>query len=688
LDPPRDRFQDQRAGFKNLTPDTRGKGGGVDVSFAESMANRTDLTRARFYAFGALSIAAFLWLLHEHPIPVAVAQIGTDQERIGAIHDGSHAGEGQTFSFLRMRFAWCPRTDNFKMGSPEWENGRSTDENQVEVTLTKGFWLGKFEVTQRQWSELFDSPEDQPWKNDENTPSRPNLPASYISWAKAKEFCEILSRREREAGRLPRGWEYTLPTEAQWEYACRAGTKTVYSFGEDDSKLGDHAWYEKNSSNQINPVNTRSRNAWNLCDMHGNVWEWCLDYYSPMLKPRVDLFNDVRSNYRVNRGGAFNSQPAECRSANRGYNKSPFDRSYVGRTIGFRVALCREQQETADVAPGEDGTTSGRSRPYEIVAIGSVVAIFIAWMAFRPFSRWLRRKTPSARPKPAAIATSVTSSSLSHPELGSLHRRTPAVAAEGPCPDVVLVTVNENETRAVHEAFVKASGVEGVPVALSGRLYHDLGIVNGTSVYHAISEMGSGGSGGMQQTVEKAISVLKPGAVIAIGIAFGVNEKKQAIGDVLVSKLLRLYDLQRVGKRSRIILRGARPDASPRLVSHFRGFAQTKWDGAPVKIGVLLTGDKLVDNVDYRNQLLKLESEAEGGEMEGAGLYVSSSENKVDWIVIKAICDWADGSKDTDKATRQMLAARNAAEFVVGSLKYAPLRHSDVGKRRDPDRPI
>ena len=98
----------------------------------------------------------------------------------------------------------------------------------------------------------------------------------------------------------------------------------------------------------------------------------------------------------------------------------------------------------------------------------------------------------------------------------------------------------------------------------------------------------------------------------------------------------------------------------------------------------MLTGDKLVDNVDYRDQLIKFESEAEGGEMEGAGLYVSSYDNKVDWIVIKAICDWADGNKGVDKTAGQKLAAKNAAEFVVESLKYTPLQHPNAGKHRHP----
>jgi len=257
---------------------------------------------------------------------------------------------------------------------------------------------------------------------------------------------------------------------------------------------------------------------------------------------------------------------------------------------------------------------------------------------------------------------------------GGVTPATPKPAQPPPKPDVVVVTVNKHETRAVLSAFEEATGAGAVAVPLDDRVYHNVGTLKGTTVYHVISEMGSGGAGGMQQTVDKAIRSLDPGAVIAVGIAFGVDESEQAIGDILVSKQLRLYELQRIGKQSKIVLRGARPDAAPRLVNHFRGFADTKWEGASVTPGVILTGEKLVDYVDYRKQLQTFESEAIGGEMEGAGLYVSGYDHKVDWIVVKAICDFADGNKGAEKTDRQKLAAKNAAEFVVESLKYAPLK--------------
>lgn len=123
-----------------------------------------------------------------------------------------------------------------------------------------------------------------------------------------------------------------------------------------------------------------------------------------------------------------------------------------------------------------------------------------------------------------------------------------------------------------------------------------------------------------------------------------------------------------------IVLRGDKPHASSRLINHLEGFCQVKWKGAKVWPGVILSGEKLIDNIDYRDQLLKLDNEAVGGEMEGAGLYVSSHDHKVDWIVIKAICDWADGNKKKNKTRRQKKAAKNAAEFLVESLKYAPLK--------------
>lgn len=242
--------------------------------------------------------------------------------------------------------------------------------------------------------------------------------------------------------------------------------------------------------------------------------------------------------------------------------------------------------------------------------------------------------------------------------------------------DLLLVTVNDYETKSVIAAFEEETGAGATRLNIDDRLYLDLGDVNGTSVFLALSEMGSGGPGGAQQTVDKAIRALKPGAVIAVGLAFGVDEDKQSIGEILVSKQICLYDLQRRGEE--IVVRGDRPHASTRLINYFASFAQTNWSGDRVSPGLLLTGEKLVDNFDYREQLRKLEVESIGGEMEAGGVYTACHEHKVDWIVIKAICDWGDGHKAENKDEHQAKAATNAVSFLVHCLKQCGLTGSSA----------
>jgi nucleoside phosphorylase len=253
--------------------------------------------------------------------------------------------------------------------------------------------------------------------------------------------------------------------------------------------------------------------------------------------------------------------------------------------------------------------------------------------------------------------------------------------------DVLIVTVTKVESRAVLEAFREATGKEAQRVSIGDRIYHHLGEVNGARVFMTVSGMGSGGVGGAQKAVDKGIEALSPSAVIMAGIAFGINEKKQAIGDILVSEHLMLYDLQRVGTdqagQLEIILRGSRPDASSWLVNLFKS-VDLYWDDtkAKVRFGVVLSGDKLVDNFDYREQLKQFEPEAIGGEMEGAGMYVASQDKKVDWILVKAICDWADGNKGgPNKDANQATAAHNAAAYVFYALQFATVNWQE--KRRE-----
>jgi len=237
--------------------------------------------------------------------------------------------------------------------------------------------------------------------------------------------------------------------------------------------------------------------------------------------------------------------------------------------------------------------------------------------------------------------------------------------------DILIVTVTPTESRAVLQAFEKTTHKKANSVTVGDRVYRDLGIINGAKVFMALSEMGAGGLGASQQAVQKAITSLQPHAVIMVGIAFGVNEDKQKIGDVLVSKQLMLYESQRIGV-GEIVSRGDRAHSSTRLFNYLNN-AHLDWELAKVRFGLVLTGEKLVDNLDYRESLKKLETEAIGGEMEGAGLYVSCQDAKVDWILVKAICDWADGNKEQDRDQRQQLAADNAAAFVLFALQHAPL---------------
>ncbi|ESQ15370.1 MAG TPA: hypothetical protein DDY14_09470 [Chromatiaceae bacterium] len=242
-----------------------------------------------------------------------------------------------------------------------------------------------------------------------------------------------------------------------------------------------------------------------------------------------------------------------------------------------------------------------------------------------------------------------------------------------PQTDILIVTATEVESRAMLSAFAQHSGQPAQPVPAGDRVYHDLGHVADRHAMLVLCEMGALGLGSSLVSVQKAIAALSPAAVVLAGIAFGVDEGKQQIGDLLVSLQLLLYEAQRIGERQQVA-RGDRPHASTRLINALRNAALT-WpqDEARIDFGLMLSGEKLVDNSAYRAQLLQFSPDIIGGEMEGAGLYVACTDAKVDWIVVKAICDFADGNKAVDKDTRQMIAARNAAGFVVHAMSFMPM---------------
>jgi len=235
---------------------------------------------------------------------------------------GPKAGDEITNS-IGMKLVYIP-PGKFLMGSPEDEPGRFDDETQHEVEVVKGFYLGKYEVTQEEYQKIA-----------EKNPSAfrgPKLPVETVGWKDAKEFCRLLSIKEGKGGKDGKGaGGYRLPTEAEWELACRAGTKTIYHFGNAISLAQANIYNAK--KNGTVAVGSYAPNAWGLHDMHGNVWEWCDNFYSPNLVDPVARIKGKTFSYVV-RGGGWGNEPNYCRSAARMRQENT-----ISGNIGFRVAL-------------------------------------------------------------------------------------------------------------------------------------------------------------------------------------------------------------------------------------------------------------------------------------------------------------------------------------------------------------
>jgi len=212
---------------------------------------------------------------------------------------------------VTMRLVFIP-AGKFMMGE---------EEDQHEVTISKPFYVGVTEVTQAQYEAVMGTnPSD--FKGATN-------PVETVSWNDATEFCKKLPEKTRQTVRLP--------TEAEWEYACRAGSKTGFSFGDADEGLGDYAWYGANGGRTTHPVGQKKPNAWGLFDMHGNVWEWCADWYGDYPKgAATDPQGPASGRFKFLRGGAWHSSPSHCRSASRDCD-SPDYRYAI--PSGFRVVV-------------------------------------------------------------------------------------------------------------------------------------------------------------------------------------------------------------------------------------------------------------------------------------------------------------------------------------------------------------
>lgn len=245
------------------------------------------------------------------------------------------ASEDVVENSLGMRFIRV-EPGEFLMGSPADEPHRFAGEQQHQVRLTKAYFLGMEEVTVNQYKAVM------------GKPLRPapdgNLPEIGISWYDAEDFCRKLTELEAEQNA---GRSYRLPTEAEWEYACRAGTRTVYSWGDDPEQGESYAWSVANSAEGTKRVGSRKPNPWGFYDMHGSVWEWCSDWYDDLpAEPATDPKGPATGEFRVLRGGAFNSPLTYLRSAIR-VPWDPAGQPSRGINLGLRVVLVIDAPENS-----------------------------------------------------------------------------------------------------------------------------------------------------------------------------------------------------------------------------------------------------------------------------------------------------------------------------------------------------
>ncbi len=221
---------------------------------------------------------------------------------------------------VAMRFVLIP-AGSFVMGSPD-NTGEEDEWPQHKVAITRPFYLGQFEVTQAQWEKVMGG-----------NPSEfqgAQRPVDHVSWNDCQRFLEKLATRT--------GRTFALPTEAQWEYACRAGSTTPWSFGDRAASAGDYAWLGENSGGRTHDVGGKKPNAWGLYDMHGNVWEWCADFYEKHAYARSapsDPPGPAQSEGHILRGGAWGEDALNVRSALRNCNGP--DGAHNG--IGFRCVM-------------------------------------------------------------------------------------------------------------------------------------------------------------------------------------------------------------------------------------------------------------------------------------------------------------------------------------------------------------
>jgi formylglycine-generating enzyme required for sulfatase activity len=233
---------------------------------------------------------------------------------------------------VQLQMLWV-EPGTFTMGSPTTEAGRSTNETEHNVTLTKGFYLGKYEVTQAQYEAVMTGNTDSLSATPSQYGGNADRPVEKVSWADAQIFLTRLNAQQ--SGNIPAGWAYVLPTEAEWEYACRAGTTTMYSWGNDINAT--RANYSSSGLSQTSDAGNYAANPWGFFDMHGNVWEWTADWYGTYSSgAQTDPTGAASGSSRVRRGGAWLSAGPGLRSATRHYSAPSYRFNYLGFRVGFK----------------------------------------------------------------------------------------------------------------------------------------------------------------------------------------------------------------------------------------------------------------------------------------------------------------------------------------------------------------
>ncbi len=242
-------------------------------------------------------------------------------------------GYYRVVAMARTNMVFIP-PGTFLMGSPTSEVDRYFDEGpQTAVTISQGFWMSVHLVTQGEYQSVTTN-------NPSYFAGNPTNPVEQVDWSDATNYCALLTQRDLASGQIPFGFQYRLPTEAEWEYACRAGTTTRFYYGDDPgyTNLASYAWYSGNSGGQTHPVGLKPPNPWGLYDMCGNVWEWCQDWYGPYPGGSVtDPQGPATGLLRVLRGGSWDDLASYARSACR-WEDLPASGSYYPY-YGFRVVL-------------------------------------------------------------------------------------------------------------------------------------------------------------------------------------------------------------------------------------------------------------------------------------------------------------------------------------------------------------